>query len=108
MKVKVEYYPDKKETEKYHVMIKDSFISGWREVGAFKTADEADEFALSRGEKMIYEGIYNNGVRFHKAPVVLKKETPAPFDPGFSSSSDELEDVQVQRLSKKRNSLNLK
>lgn len=58
---KIEIYPQKKELEKFHVFQKDSFLDNWREVGRFKTIDEAEEYALSRGESVNYRGIYEDG-----------------------------------------------
>lgn len=70
---RVNFHPEHQNTPKaYSVTIKegmalptlfDSDAYYWREAGRFKTYDEAYEFANSRGDKVIYEGIYENGNR---------------------------------------------
>lgn len=103
--IKIEIYPERKELERFHVMQKDHLLEKWREVGKFKTLDEAEEFSLSRAENVKYKGIFEDGKRkgmmdFTPAKKVdpyfkkIAQEKYKDYDP--EKSKEEAKDVEYE------------
>jgi hypothetical protein len=61
--VKVEYVKNDYNNEKFHVYRKDGNFSSWKHSYAYKTLAEAEEFAKSRGDSVVYMGVFENGSR---------------------------------------------
>lgn len=69
--VKIEYYPQLKNTDKAFRVLRrqkknlsnlfelDSYF--WKDIGSFKTLTEAEEWAVSRDNQVIYKGVKRYG-----------------------------------------------
>jgi hypothetical protein len=75
---KVEYVPNNIAGNRFHVYKRIGRFDTWTKIDERKTLDEAEELAKSRGDKVVYMGVYENG---KKKGVADWEERPLKHSP---------------------------
>lgn len=101
---KVEYVKNDINNEPFHVWKKEGVFGTWCESYPYKTLAEAEEFAKSRSDSVVYMGLYENGKRKGMTDWEDRKEVkpiPAPLPYALPPDEEvELTNRRTRRLSK--------